>query len=157
MGDTDAGRDEDRLWRGRGVEDLQGHLPEGMTVEAAVDAEGFCQAAGAVEAAGERGERAESAEQDAAGGAGGFGDDVEAFVDTVAEIDVGSAGGAEQDTGAGGEAAAGVSGKVGGAKVGLYFDDAPGSLAVDERFAEKGAGDRNGVAGIEAFGKGNQR
>ncbi len=156
MGDTDAGRDEDRLWRGRGVEDLQGHLPEGMTVEAAVDAEGFCQAAGAVEAAGERGERAESAEQDAAGGAGGFGDDVEAFVDTVAEIDVGSAGGAEQDTGAGGEASAGVSSGVVRAEVGLHFDNPAGACAVDEDLAEEGAGDRDGITGIEAFREGNQ-
>jgi hypothetical protein len=157
LGDADAGGDENGFGRRRGVEDLQRRLPKGMTVETAVDAEGFCQTAGTVEAARERGERAEGAEEDAAGSTGGFGDDVEALVDAVAEIDVGAAGRAEQDAGAGGEAAAGVSGKVGGAKVGLYFDDAPGSLAVDERFAEEGAGDRNGVAGIEAFGKGNQR
>lgn len=157
MGDADAGGDENGFGRRRGVEDLQGRLPEGMTVETAVDAEHFRETAGAVEAARERGERTEGAEENAAGSTGGFGDDVEALVDAVAQIDVGAAGGTEQDAGAGGEAAAGVSGEVGGAEVGLYFDDAPGAFAVDESFAEEGAGDRNGVAGIEAFRKGNQR
>lgn len=128
-----------------------------MAVEAAVDAEGFRQAAGAVEAAGERGERAESAEQDTAGGAGGFGDDIEALVETVAKIDVGAAGGAEQDAGAGGEAAAGVSSEVGRAEVGLHFDNPAGAGAVDEDLAEEGAGDRDGITGIEAFREGNQR
>jgi hypothetical protein len=63
--DADAGGDENGFGRRRGVEDLRRRLPEGMTVETAVDAEGFCQTAGAIEAAGERGERAEGAEEDA--------------------------------------------------------------------------------------------
>lgn len=128
-----------------------------MTVEAAVDVHGLCEFARAVEKAGEAEDGGEAPDEDATGGAVGFGDDVEAFVDAVVEIDVGVAGGAEDDAGAGGDAAAGVGGLIQGTEIGFYFDNTALAVAVDEQFAEEGAGDSDGIAGVEALGKGNQR
>lgn len=78
-------------------------------------------------------------------------------MDAVVEIDVGAAGRAEDDAGAGGDAAAGVGGEIVGPEVGFDLDNPALAVAMDEQLAEKVAGDRDGVAGVEAFWKGNQR
>lgn len=68
-------------------------------------------------------QRFEGADEDGAGGLGGLGDDIEAVVDAVYEVDVGHAGWAVHDFAAGCTAAAGVAGGIVGAGVGLGFDD----------------------------------
>ncbi len=134
------------------------------------DGESFAEASGAAgecdqvlgildfEAAGpghyfDAGERFEGAEKNAAGAALGFAGDVEAVVIAVDEVDVGVAGGAEEDGIAGGAAGGGVSCGVVFSEVGFDFDDAGGeriaSAIADEDFAEEFAGHAAGIAVVE--------
>ena len=106
---------------------------------------------------GEASDRGYAADKDAAGDAVGFGDDIEAFVNAVVEIDVGATRGAEDDAAARSDAAARVSSQIVSAKVGLDFDNAALAVAMDEQFAEQSAGHFDSIAGVEAFWKGNQR
>lgn len=144
--DADAGRDFDGFGDQAGVVDGEGvgGVEDGQAVLRAGDAEGAREAPGA-------GDAFDGADEDAAGGAVGFGDEIEALVDAVDEIDVGAAGRAEDDLGAGGDAAGGVGGFVIEAEVGFGFDDGGGVGAADEEFAEEIAGDGDGVAGVEGF------
>ena len=85
----------------------------------------------------------DGADEDSASFAGEMGGGVEAVVHAVDEVDVGSAGWAEEGEVVGGEASVGVGGGVGEAEVGLDLDDAAGeALAVeiaDEELAEEGS------------------
>ena len=67
----------------------------------------------------------QGAEQQGPGIARGQAGDVEAIVVAVDEVDVGVAGGSEENLVAGGLAAGGVGGIVVGTEIGLEFDDAP--------------------------------
>ena len=91
-------------------------------------------------------------DEDAAGGAVGLGDDVEALVHPVDEIDVGMAGGAEDDAGARGESAGGVGSEIADTEVGFDFDDAAGGFVVDENLAQQVARDGGGGAAVEGVG-----
>ena len=123
-----------------------GGVEDGEGVVGAGDAEVAGEAAGA-------GDARDAADEDAAGGAIGLGDEVEAFVHAIDEIDIRAAGRAVDDAGAGGDAAGGVGGFVVHAEVGFDFDDGGGEGAEGENFAEEVAGDGDGVAGVEGFGK----
>jgi len=78
-------------------------------------------------------------------------------VDAVVEIDVRAAGRAEDDAGAGGDAAAGMGGEIVGAEIGFDLHDSRLKVAVDEELAEESTGDGDGIASVEAFWKRNQR
>ena len=141
-GDGDFGRLDAVVVDGEGagwVDDRHGVVCTG-------DAELAGEAAGP-------GDGGDGADEDAAGSAVGLGDEVEAFVHAVDEIDVGTAGRAVDDAGAGGDAAGGVGGFVVHSEVGFHFDDGGGVGSADQDFAEEGAGDGDGVAGVEGFGK----
>ncbi len=78
-------------------------------------------------------------------------------MNAVVEINVGAAGRAEDDAGARGDATARVGGQIVRAEVSFDLDDAALEGAMDEQFAEQPAGHFDGIAGVEAFWKGNQR
>lgn len=96
----------------------------------------------------------DGANEDSASFAKEMGGCVDAVVHAVDEVDVGSAGWAEEGEVVGGEAAVGVGGGVGEAEVGFDLGDAAGkTLAVeiaDEELAEESSGYDLGRAGIEA-------
>ena len=148
VANADAGGDRDFGGAEAGVVDGEGafRVKDGEGVVGAGDTEVASEAAGA-------GDAGNAADEDAAGGAVGLGDEVETFVHAVDEVDVGPAGRAVDDLCAGGDAAGGVGGFVVRAEVGFDFDDGGGEGAADEEFAEEVAGDGDGVAGVEAFGK----
>ena len=77
-------------------------------------------------------------------------------MDAAVEIDVGAARRAEDDAGAGGDAAAGVGGEIVRAEVSFDLDNPALAMAVDQRFAEEGTGDGDVIASVKAFWKGNQ-
>lgn len=144
MAYTDAGSDLDfggaptfvaDFERAFGAEDRDGVVGAG-------DAEVAGEAAGATDAN-------DAADKDAAGRTVGLGGDVEAIVHAVDQIDIGVAGRAVDDFGAGSDAAGGVGGFVGKPEIGFDFDDRGGQVAVDEHFAQQSAGDGDGVAVIE--------
>ena len=144
--DADTGSDLDGFGDPAMIEDLDGaggEKDEGGVVGAG-DLEGLGEAAGAVDTL-------DGADEDTAGGAVGFGDEIEALVDPIDEIDVGAAGGSEDDFGAGGNAAEGVGGLVIGGEVSFDFGDGGGEGGGDEEFAEEGAGDGDGIAAVEGF------
>lgn len=89
------------------------------------------------------------ADEDAAGGAIWLGDDVEAFVHAVDEINIGAARGAEDDAGARGESAGGVSGEVADTEVSFHFDDAAGGFAMHEDLTQQVARDFDGGPTVE--------
>lgn len=146
VGDADAGGDFDGFGNQTGVVDGKGAggVKDGLAVLRAGDAEGACEAARAADAF-------DGADEDAAGRAVGFGDEIEALVYAVDEVDVSATGRAEDDAGARGDTAGGVGGFVIEAEVGFGFDDGGGMGTADEEFAEEFAGDGNGVAGVEGF------
>lgn len=149
VADADTGGDSDLGGTEAGITDGEGacRVEDGKGVMGgASDAEVASEAAGT-------GDAGDAADEDAAGGAVGLGDEIETVVDAVDEIDVGAAGRAVDDAGAGGDAAGGVGGFVVEAEVGFDFDDGCGEGAANEEFTEEGAGDGDGVAGIEGFGK----
>ena len=80
-------------------------------------------------------------------------DDIEAFVDAVNEIDVGVARWAEDDACSGRQAASRVRGEVRfaavGGDIGFHFNNAPGSITVNDGLAEQTAGDFNSGPGVE--------
>lgn len=146
VGDADAGGDFDGFGDEAGVVDGEGAVgvKDRLAVLRAGDAEGAREAPGARDAF-------DGADEDAAGGAVGFGDEIEALVDAVDEVDVGAAWRPEDDTRAGRESTGGVGGFVIEAEVGFGFDDGGGVGAADEEFAEEFAGNGDGVAGVEGF------
>lgn len=148
MADPDAGGDfEIEGARVARLVDGEGAAGEISAVVGAGDVHGAGELAGSIAVA------FDGADQDAAGRAVGFGDDVQTFVDTVDQIDVGVSGWAEDDASAGRDAAGGVSGKVVEAEVGFDFGDGAGVFAMDEHFAEEVARDIDGGARVEAAGK----
>ncbi len=100
----------------------------------------------------------EGAEENASGMAGRLATDVGAVVISVDEIDVGVAGRAEEDGVAKGLSVVGVGAGIDGSQVGFGFDDASGesegTVAADEKFAEKFAGDGAGIACVKGAGQG---
>jgi hypothetical protein len=84
--------------------------------------------------------RLQRPDQDCGGVALGFGYRVEEAVDSVGEVDVGSAGWAEEDPGALGQADVGVAGGVVGV-VALGLDDDTATAFVEERAADQVTGD----------------
>ncbi len=106
-------------------------------------------------------QRFESAEKDGAGLAFPLARNVEAIVIAVDEINVGVAGRAEQDGGAGGVAGGGVGRGIALSEVGLNFDDAGRQerlLAVTHQdLAEKFAGHAPRIAGEEGAGERQDR
>ncbi len=90
------------------------------------------------------------AEEDASAFTFGITGDVQAVVTAVDEIDVGVAGGAEENCVAGGFSGGGVGGKVVLCEIGFDFDDAGGEMgrvSAEEEFPEEVAGDGAGIAG----------
>ena len=83
----------------------------------------------------------ESANEDAACVADGFAGDIEAVVDSIDEVDVGVAGGSEDDFVARRTAGGGVRGGIVYAEVGFRFDDAAGQGLIcdfaDKNFSEE--------------------
>jgi len=102
-------------------------------------------------------ERFERAEEDRSGLAFRLTGNIQAVVIAVDEIDVGVAGWAEENGGAGGIASSGVGGGIGFSEIGLNLDDAAekGNFPVPhEHLAEEVAGDAPGITGEESAGKG---
>ena len=95
----------------------------------------------------------ECSDEDSACFAGKMRGDVETVVHAVDEVDIYVSGWAEEYCVAGSETAGGVGCRVDEAEVGFDFGDAGGeALALeiaDEEFAEEGAGDYLGGAGVE--------
>src|ERR1039458_6424714 len=91
----------------------------------------------------------EGANEDASRDAGWFADQVEALIHPIDEVHIGVARRPKDDLGARSNAARGVGGLVVCAQVGFGFDDDAGGGAVDEDFAEQGAGDIDSRAGVK--------
>lgn len=124
--------------------DGTGGVKEGEAVLRAGDAEGAGEAAGP-------GDAHNAPDQDAAGGAIGFGDEVQALVHAVNEVDVGAAGRSEDDAGSGCDASGGMGGFVVSSQVGFDFDDRGGHGSEDEDFAQQVARHGDGIAAVEGF------
>ena len=102
----------------------------------------------------EAGDRFDGANEYAAGLAIRFRHQVEAFVHTVNQVDVGVTRRSEDDAGTLRQAAGGVGCEViAAAQVGFGFDDDAGGGAVHQEFADQVAGDFHGGAGIERSGE----
>ena len=95
------------------------------------------------------GDRFQRSDQHAAGPALRFGDQIEALVHTVDEVDVGVAGRSENHAGAIGEAARGMRRQIVAAKVGFGLHDDAGSASMYQGFAEKIARDLHGRTLVE--------
>lgn len=91
----------------------------------------------------------EGADENAAGDAVGFGNDVEAFVDAVVQVDIGMARRTKNDSGARRDADGAVGGQVAGAEVSFGFDDDAGGFAMYEEFAQQRFRDIDGAACIK--------
>ena len=173
--DADAGSGADEIGFEAVVKDLQRGGAAG-DVEAVVggagDVEGLTEASGAGGEQARRGagrqlaqaghgveacDGLKGADEDAAGVSIGLAGDVQAVVHPVDEVDVGEAGGAEEDGVAGGLAVIGVGGGVVEAEVGFDLDDASSEgLAVPtacDEFAEETAGHDVGRVEVEASGQ----
>src|SRR5205085_4505919 len=130
------------------VHDVEARWAQGRAVQGAVDVERPADEAGSGAAA-DAGAGLERAHQDRLGEALGTGDEVQAVVHAVDEVDVRVPGGAVHDGGPGGEPAPGVGGPVGGTAVGLdLHQPAPAGATVhlaDDQLAQEVAGHVQGV------------
>ena len=104
----------------------------------------------ASEAAGP-GYRGDPADQDTARSAIRFGDDVQALVHAIDQIDICPPRGAEDHSRARSNTAVGMGSLVVQPQIGLYFDDGRRQSSTDQYFPQQAAGDCDGVAGVEGF------
>lgn len=144
MAYTDAGGNLDIRRAPAVIVDLQRALGEeyGDGVVGAGDAE----MAGEPSGAGNGGHRTD---EHAAGRAVRFSGDVQALVNPVDKVDVGVAGRAIDDFGAGGDAAGGVGGLIGQAEIGFHFGNGGGHAAMHKHLPKQRAGDGHRVTRVE--------
>ena len=162
MADADPRRDRNLRWRLAIVSD--GERASGHVRAVQLPGDAHCQGeltgAGGqiVDGPGRRaagahfintGQGFEGPDEDTARNSLPFGDQVQALVHSVNEVDIGVAGRAEEHPGAGRNSFRGMRCKVVEAEIGLCLDDPSGGLSVDEHFAQQFPGDGDGVTAVE--------
>jgi len=120
--------------------------PSGTATEEVGFGDGGAIAAHALEAA----QRLERPDKNTTGAAFCLGDDIQAVVHPIDEVDVGVAGRAVDDLSPGRAPARDVSGQIVFAQVSLDFGDAAGAAVMDENLTEQETGQFDGRPQIEA-------